>query len=135
MNIRTKVIGVGISVLLAVAALLAVHTWRDFQEFRIVEECKGYWLDVHKFQEETGRLPENEAELASFYATDLSNSPVYYVKPTDDKRDEVVIWWKEIPCCGKRIGVTESGMVVKQSGCPGPRSLYNRTEGEANPEE
>ena len=60
-------------------------------------------------------MPEDHYELAAHYGANADEAPIVYVKPTDDDRDEVIVWWKARSRSGKKIGVTESLVVVKKA--------------------
>lgn len=101
---------------IALIALVAfvVGPLRRTGEFAYAEGCKGYWRSLQDFVKQNGRYPRDEVEINAFFNTATDKEPVEYVAPHDDEADEVVLWWKEKSMFGARIGITESGTIIKK---------------------
>lgn len=84
------------------------------QEVLFTESIKGEWIDVMKFVKAKGRYPNNLNELNAYYNYTSEEEVITYLKPIDEGKDEVILWWKKESISGKRIGIKESGLVVKK---------------------
>jgi hypothetical protein len=109
---RLVLIGLGV-VVLAIGGLMVVPLKR-MGEFGCAESVKGYWASLQDFVKQNGRYPKDEAEIAAFFHTAPDKEPVEYIAPHDDNTDEVVLWWKKNTIFGVKVGITESGMIVKK---------------------
>jgi hypothetical protein len=109
---RLVLIGLSIG-LLALGGMMVVPLKR-ISEFGRAESVKGYWASLQDFVKQNGRYPKGDAEIAAFFHTPPEKEPVEYIAPHDDSADEVVLWWKQKTMFGVRIGITESGMIVKK---------------------
>ena len=104
---------VGLSVLLVVLVAIIVGPLKRLGEFGNAESVKGYWASLQDFVKQNGRYPKDDAEIGAFFHTAADKEPVEYVAPHDDSADEVVLWWKQKTMFGVRVGITESGTIVK----------------------
>lgn len=101
-------------VLLGVFLYLRLVVGPGIQELSISESIKGDWKDIQKFVEARGQYPNNSDELDEFYSYTPNGDEATYIKPIDDDKDEVILWWKELSRSGKKIGIRESGVIVKE---------------------
>jgi hypothetical protein len=114
-TLRLVLVGLIIGVIALVALIIAINgPLRRLEEFGCAESCKGYWATLQDFVKQKGRYPKDEVEIGAFFHTPSGSDPVEYVAPQDDKADEVVLWWKQRTKFGVRIGITESGVIVKK---------------------
>ena len=104
---------IGIALVVLIKALNAGPV-RELEEFGCAGGCKGYWATLQNFVKQKGRYPKDKAEIGAFFHTVPGSDPVEYVAPEDEKTDEVVLWWKQKTKFGIRIGITESGVIVKK---------------------
>ena len=104
----------GLIILLVVLVAIVVGPLRKLGEFGRAESCKGYWASLQDFVKEKGHYPKGDAEIASFFQIAPEKEPVEYVVPRDDSTDEVVLWWRQKTMFGVRVGITESGTIVKR---------------------
>jgi hypothetical protein len=112
---RFLLIGLVISVL-AIGGLLVVDLER-LGEFERAEGVKGYWASLQEFVKQNGHYPKDDKEFGAFFhmtPEELKQAPVEYVALHDNNADEVVLWCKPRTIFGVRIGITESGEVVKK---------------------
>jgi|SRR5688572_9146341 len=105
---------VGLGILVVVLVVVIVGPLKRLGEFGRAEGCKGYWASLQDFVKQNGRYPKDDAEIAAFFHTLPGKESVEYVAPHDDSADEVVLWWKQKTMFGVRVGVTESGVIVKR---------------------
>lgn len=109
-----RLLGMGLVSLLVMLAIITVGPLRKLGEFGRAESCKGYWASLQDFVKQKGHYPKDDAEIASFFQTAPEKEPVEYVAPRDGSTDEVVLWWKRKTMFGVRVGITESGTIVKR---------------------
>ena len=112
---RFLLIGLTICVL-AIAGLLVVNLER-FGEFDRAEGVKGYWASLQEFVKQNGHYPKGDAEIGAFFhmtPDELKHAPVEYVAPHGTNADEVVLWCRPRTIFGVRIGITESGKIVRK---------------------
>jgi hypothetical protein len=105
---------VGLIVLAVVLVAVIVGPIKRVGEFGRAESVKGYWASLQDFVKQNGHYPKGDAEIAAFFHTAPEKEPVEYVAPHDDSADEVVLWWKQKTMFDVKVGVTESGMIVKR---------------------
>ena len=114
-TLRRVALGLGIALL--VLGGISIYPLKRLSEFSCAETVKGYWASLQPFVQTNGRYPRDDAELgALFHETpvQLQNEPVVYLAPHDTNTDEIVLWLKHRSLFGAKIGITESGMIVKQ---------------------
>ncbi len=95
----------------------AIVLFKRLDEFRKVEEAEGHWASIQNFVKVNGRYPKDEAEIGAFFhetPEELKQEPVEYLAPHDTNGDDVILWCKSKTIFGVRIGVTQSGTVVKR---------------------
>jgi hypothetical protein len=109
-----RFVAVGLVIFLAVLVVIIVGPLRKLGEFGRAESCKGYWATLQDFVKQKGHYPKDDSEIAPFIQTAPEKEPVEYVAPRDDAIDEVVLWWKQKTMFGVRVGITESGTIVKR---------------------
>lgn len=117
---RRILIAWGVTVL--VLGGMSIVPLKHVGEYFYAEDVKGYWATLQEFVEEKGRYPKDEAEIGAYYNVtleQLKQEPVVYVPPHSTNADEVVLWWKKKTIFGVKVGITESGVIVKK------RSLTN----------
>ncbi len=79
------------------------------------EGIKGEWISVQDFVKAKGTYPKDLNELNTYYHyTPKGEDDIIYIKPNDDDKDEIILWLKRSTCAGTRIGIRESGLVVKE---------------------
>lgn len=103
-----------LSVLTVLSVVIILGPLKHLVEFERAESVKGYWASLQDFVKENGRYPNSESEIGVFFRTAPDKEPAEYVAPGDDRVDEVVLWWRQKTIFGVRIGITESGTIVKQ---------------------
>jgi|GEM_PF-2524310 len=114
-NLRLMLIGLGITVL--VIAAIGIVPLKRVTEFIYSEHVKGYWATLQEFVNKNGHYPKDDTEIGAFFhetPEQLKKEPVEYVAPHDTNTDEVVLWWKKKTVFGVRVGITESGNIVRQ---------------------
>jgi hypothetical protein len=109
---RLVLIGLIIGVI-ALGSIIVVPLKR-IGEFGRAESVKGYWASLQEFVKQNGRYPKDDAEIGAFFHTAPEQEPVEYLAPHDTNADEVVLWWKQRTMFGVRVGITESGAIVKK---------------------
>ena len=109
-----SIIALGLAVIIIAAIGAAVGPVRKVSEFVRAEHVKGYWASLQEFEKQKGRYPKDNAEIAAFFHAAADSEPVEYVPPRDGSGDEVVLWWKDKTVFGVRVGITKSGLIVKQ---------------------
>jgi hypothetical protein len=107
-------IALGLAAIIIIAISVALGPVRKLGEFGRAESVKGYWASLQKFERQKGRYPKDQAEIAAFFHTTEDSEPVEYVPPRDGSGDAVILWWKDKTIFGVRVGITKSGVVVKQ---------------------
>jgi hypothetical protein len=112
-RIRT-LIALGLAAVVIAAIGVALGPVRKVGEFVRAESVKGYWASMQEFEKQKGRYPKDNAEIAAFFHTTAGSEPVEYVPPRDGNGDEVVLWWKDKTVFGVKVGITKSGVIVKQ---------------------
>ena len=108
---------IGGLITLAILVGIAGPFLKRFYEFAITESVKGYWVGLHDFETKNGRFPKDDEVLGAFFhetSEQLKKEPVEYVPPRDTNSDEVILWCKKTTLFGTRIGITESGTLVKK---------------------
>ena len=81
----------------------------------IAEELKGEWISIQDYIKDKNEYPRDLIELNKFYNyTPTEDEKVVYIKPTDENKNEVILWWKEKSRLNHRIGIKESGEVIKE---------------------
>ncbi|SRR5260221_232735 len=114
-TLRLVLIGLGVTVL--VIGGISIVPLKRVTEFVYSEDVKGYWASLQDFVNKNERYPTNGAEIGIFFKMspkELQQAPVEYLAPHDTNADEVVLWWKQKTIFGVKVGITESGMVVKK---------------------
>lgn len=114
-NLRLFLIGLCMTVL--VLSVISIIPLKKMTEFAYAEHVKGYWVSLQDFANKNGHYPKNDAEVGAFFhetSEQVKREPVEYVAPQDTNADEVVLWWKTKTMFGVRVGITESGTIVKQ---------------------
>ena len=86
---------------------------RQFDEFAMAENVKGYWASLQDFERKNGRYPKDAAEINAFFHTSTETEPVDYVPPQGTNDEEVILWWKKKTIFGSTVGITKGGMIVK----------------------
>ena len=112
---RFLLTGLVISVI-AIGGLLVVNLER-FGEFDRAEGVKGYWASLQEFMKQNGHYPKDDTEIGAFFhmtSEELKQAPVEYMAPHNTNADEVVLWCKPRTILGVRIGIAESGKIVKK---------------------
>ena len=114
-TLRRVALGLGIALL--VLGGISIYPLKRLSEFSCAETVKGYWASLQPFVQTNDRYPRDDAELgALFHETpiQLQSEPVVYLAPHDTNTDEVVLWLKQRSLFGAKIGITESGVIIKQ---------------------
>lgn len=114
-TLRPWLIGLGVTVLVF-AAIIAAPLKR-VTEFCYAKDVKGYWATLQGFVNKNGRYPNGDAEISVFFhetPEQLKQEPVEYVAPHDTNAEEAVLWWKKKTIFGVKVGITESGMIIKK---------------------
>jgi len=114
-NLRRLLIGWAFTVILL--GSISIVPLKRAGEFVYSEDIKGYWASLQDFAHKNGRYPTNDTETGIFFKIspeELQQAPVEYLAPHDTNADEVVFWWKQKTIFGVKIGITKSGMIVKQ---------------------
>lgn len=109
-----RLAAVGLGVLAVVLVAIIVGPLKRLGEFGCAESVKGYWGTLQDFVKQNGHYPKDEAEIGAFFHVTPDKEPVQYVAPRYESADEVVLWWKQKTMFGVRVGITESGMIVKK---------------------
>jgi hypothetical protein len=107
----------GLGILVVVLGCTGIIFLKFFSEFRAAEEAEGHWAGIQNFVKVNGRYPKDEAEIGVFFhetPEELKQEPVTYMVPHGMNDDEVILWCKNKTIFGVRIGVTESGTIVKK---------------------
>ena len=107
-------ITLGLAAIIIAGIGVALGPVRKVGEFGRAESVKGYWASLQEFEKRKGRYPKDSAEIAAFFHTTAGSEPVEYVSPRDGSGDEVILWWKDKTIFGVRVGITKSGVIVKQ---------------------
>lgn len=101
-------------ILVSIALLATIGPLIRVIEFGYAEGCKGYWASLQEFVKQNGRYPKDEAEIGNFFKIEAGKEPVEYIAPHDETTDEVILWWKEKSLLVRKVGITESGVIVKK---------------------
>jgi hypothetical protein len=104
----------GLAVVILAAIGVALGPVRKISEFGRAESVKGYWAGLQEFEKQKGRYPKDNAEIGAFFHIAADSEPVEYVPPHEASGDEVILWWKDKTMFGVRVGITKSGLIVKQ---------------------
>ena|ERR1039457_3610918 len=108
---------IGLSVIVVVIGGISIVPLKRVNEFVYSEDVKGYWASLQDFVNKNGHYPTNDTEIGAFFKMspkELQQASVEYLSPHDTNADEVVLWWKQKTIFGVRVGITESGIIVKQ---------------------
>jgi hypothetical protein len=114
---KRRIILIGLGILIVVLGCYGVLGFKSIDEFEKAEGAKGHWVGIQQFVKANGRYPTNEAEVGTFFhetPEELKQEPVEYVAPRDFNGDDVILWYRKKTIFGVRIGVTQTGSVVKQ---------------------
>jgi hypothetical protein len=120
MNLRAKywrLLLTGLGILVVMLGCFGIILLKRLSEFRAAEEVEGHWASLQNFVKMNGRYPKDEEEIGAFFheaPEELKQEPVKYIVPHGTNGDEVILWCKSKTIFGVRIGVTESGTIVKQ---------------------
>lgn len=120
MAISTKhrrLILTALAILIVALGSYGVLVFKGIDEFSKAEGAKGHWVGIQEFVKANGRYPKDEAEIGAFFhetPEEIKQEPVEYVAPHGSNDDEVILWCRNKTIFGVRIGVTQSGSVVKQ---------------------
>jgi hypothetical protein len=107
----------GLGILIVTLAWIGVILVERLGEFRDSEEAEGHWASLQNFVKANGRYPKDEEEIGTFFhetPEELKEEPVKYIVPQGTNGDEVILWCNSKTIFGVRVGVTESGTIVKQ---------------------
>lgn len=110
---------VGLGILSVALGCYAVIVFKHLDEFSKAEGAKGHWVSIQDFVKANGRYPKDEAEIGAFFhetPEKMKQEPLEYVAPRDFNGDDVILWCRKKTIFGVRIGVTQSGSVVKVRG-------------------
>lgn len=102
----------GLSALTFLRVFLAPK-FEEFEEFVRVEDAKSEWIAIIEFKNTKNRYPYDLDELSSHFQYTSSEENIIYLPPRDNNTDEIILWLKRESKLGNRIGVRESGIVVK----------------------
>jgi hypothetical protein len=105
--------GVITLLIIAIIILFKVNPPKDLNEFKITESIKGEWIIMIDYEKEYKRFPSTIEEFEKYYGNKIKDLPFIYTPPIDPNKDEVILWWKEIPRSGNKIGITEAGTIIK----------------------
>lgn len=108
---------VGLGILIVALGCGGIALLKFLGESRDAEELQGHWASIQNFVKANGHYPKDEAEIGAFFhetPEELKQEPVEYIAPHSIDRDEVILWCKNKTIFGVRIGVTQSGTIVKQ---------------------
>jgi len=106
-----------LAILIVALGCFAIIQFKQLTEFWNAEEAKGHWASIQNFVKVNGRYPKDEAEIGTFFhetPEELKQEPVEYIAPRDINGDQIILWCRNKTIFGVRIGVTESGTIVKQ---------------------
>lgn len=98
---------------LSALTFLRVFLAPKFEEFVRVEDAKSEWIAIIEFKNTKNRYPYDLDELSSHFQYTSSEENIIYLPPRDNNTDEIILWLKRESKLGNRIGVRESGIVVK----------------------
>ena len=101
---------------LAAVSLFMVYMYENYQESLFFESLKPDWHTLIQYKGNAGRFPKDLQEYADYYKNgdNAGTLPVIYIRPQDEEKDEVMLWWKKRTLKGTRIGITESGKPIKE---------------------
>jgi hypothetical protein len=108
---------IGLAITVFVLGAISIIPLKQLNEFCYAENVKGCWASVQNFVNKNGRYPKDDAELGAFFhetPDQMRHERVEYIAPRDANADEVILWYKERTVFGVRVGITESGTIVKQ---------------------
>jgi hypothetical protein len=108
---------IGLGILTVALGCYAVLAFKRIDEFSKAEGAKGHWVGIQDFVKANGRYPKDEAEIGAFFhetPEELKEEPVQYIAPHGSNGDDVILWCRKKTIFGVRIGVTQSGTIVKQ---------------------
>lgn len=108
---------VGLGIMIVALGCYGIFAFKSIDEFSKAEGAKGHWVGIQQFVKVNGRYPKDEAEVGAFFhetPEELKQEPVEYVAPHDLNGDDVILWCRKKTIFGVRIGVTQSGSIVKQ---------------------
>jgi hypothetical protein len=112
-----RLILTGLAIVILALGSFAIIQYKQFDEFSKAEGAKGHWVGIQEFVKANGRYPKDEAEIGAFFhetPEELKQEPVEYIAPHDINGDDVILWCRKKTIFGVRIGVTQSGTIVKQ---------------------
>ena len=110
-------LSVGLGIVIVAMGGVVIAQLKHFNEFSQAEAVKGYWASLQDFEHKNGHYPKDDAEIGAFFhetQQEIKQAPVIYVAPHDTNVDEVIFWHRDKTIFGVRIGITESGSIVKQ---------------------
>jgi len=114
---KRRIILIGLGIMIIALGCFAIIFFKFLDEFNKSQEAQGHWAGIQQFVKANGRYPTNEVEVGAFFhesPEEVKQEPVEYVAPHDSNGDDVILWCRKKTIFGVRIGVTQTGSIVKQ---------------------